>query len=181
MVDYRREVNATFVSRHGDGKNFSNTQRLNLLHSVAKAMLSGEYSCHISELEKRMKTHHDAEVKKWNLTLEGIKLADDIEQYIFCFRFQTSLTYVSSQQGFETPSLMPYTPFFRRSAPTLAAMSVSSQEMPQRMMLMKDFSLCEYSRLPWSYLFVNTLEKCSLVAWRSFLNKELDTVGRRWI
>ena len=87
MVDYRREVNAAFVSRHGDGKNFSATQRLNLLHSVAKAMLSNEYSCHLNEVEKRMKAYHDGEVEKWNLTLEGIESADDVDQYVFCFRF----------------------------------------------------------------------------------------------
>ena len=83
MLDYAREVNTAFVSWHGDGKNFSNAQRLNLRYDVAKALLNGQYSHLINELDNKAKAQHDAEMDEWNLILDDISLAEDVPQYVF--------------------------------------------------------------------------------------------------
>jgi len=83
MVDFPREVNALFTSRHGDGKNLSKTQVMNLRHDVAKSMLSGGYSHHVNAMEKKSKAQHDEDVKKWSLILDDISLADNVDQYVF--------------------------------------------------------------------------------------------------
>ena len=83
MLDYAHEVNTAFVSWHGDGKNFSNTQRLNLRYDMAKALLNGQYSHLINELDNKVKVQHDAEMDEWNLILDDISLAEDVLQYVF--------------------------------------------------------------------------------------------------
>ena len=83
MLDYTHEVNTAFMSRHGNGKNFSNAQRLNLQYNVAKALLNGQYSHLINELDNKAKAQHDAEMDEWNLILDDISLAEDVPQYVF--------------------------------------------------------------------------------------------------
>lgn len=80
MRDYPREVNACFVSHHGDGKNFNNTERMNLLCGIAKTMVSGEHSSLIGELENKAKAEHTLEVDEWNMTLDDISLSLDVNR-----------------------------------------------------------------------------------------------------
>ena len=83
MVDYPVEVNSVFVSRHSDGKNLSKTQAMNFRHDVAKSMLSSElYSCHVKALEKKAEAQQNADLDAWNLILDDISLASDVDQYV---------------------------------------------------------------------------------------------------
>lgn len=93
MLEYSREVNTAFVSRHSDGKNLSNAQRLNLRYDVAKTLLSNQYSRLVNELENRAKAQHDTEMEEWNLILEDISLADDVSRCVFIL-FCAPSTYV---------------------------------------------------------------------------------------
>lgn len=97
MMEYHAQVNAAFVSRHGLGKGFKNVERMNIRHDIAKGMLQGEYSHLINELEDRAKSEHEGDLNEWNLLLEDISLASDVEQYVFVFLFWTSFSYHLSQ------------------------------------------------------------------------------------
>lgn len=82
-VDYSREVNAAFVSRYGDGKNFSSGNRLNLHNAMSESLLKKQYSHLTNELNKKAKAEYKAEADEWNLALENISLADDVSLYVF--------------------------------------------------------------------------------------------------
>ena len=85
MLDYSRELSATFVAKYGDGRNLKSAERMNFQHDLAKAMLSNEYSRLTNELENKAKAHHSVEMDKWNLILDNIALASDVAQFMFCF------------------------------------------------------------------------------------------------
>lgn len=78
MRDYPLEVNAAFVSRHGEGKHLNNAQRLNLRYEAAKVVLSGKHSDLTSELESKAKAEHIMEKDEWNMSLNDISLAGDV-------------------------------------------------------------------------------------------------------
>lgn len=83
MLDYPSEVNAAFVSQHGDGKNMSNSDRLNLRYKVANSLLSKQYSHLTGKLDNKAKAQHDVEMDEWNLALDDISLANNVPQYVF--------------------------------------------------------------------------------------------------
>jgi len=121
---------------------------VNLRHDLAKSLLSSEYSHCVRDLEKKAKAEHDVKIDEWNLTLDDIPLAGDVDQYVSFLLFLTfaDLNFISI--GLETPSSMLCIPFCRRLAPTPAATLLSLPEMPRRMILMRDFLLREYISLP---------------------------------
>jgi hypothetical protein len=139
MQDYPSQVNAAFVSRHGEGKNLNNMQRLNMRYEVAKAVLSGEHSNIVKELERKAQAQHDIEMDEWNMTLEDISLAEDVSQYVFAPQIPDTAD-PPSILGLETTFLRLSSPFSRPSAPTLVVMLLSSPETPRRMMVTKGFS-----------------------------------------
>jgi len=177
MLDYGQKVDSAFVAKYGDSRNLCNSQRLNLRHDLAKAMLSTKYSRLADELEKKAKAEHKVKMDEWDMILEDISLAGNVAQFVFFSPLPGSLTHVSPQ-GLETPSLTPYTPSFMQLVPMLAAMSHLLPEILKRLLMTKDFSLRE-SAFPRKYFGTNTLEQSSLVARRPYLDKELDTVGPR--
>ena len=138
MRDYPREVNAAFAARHGDGRNLSSIQRLNIRQDVAKAMLN-EHPNLVNELNRRATAQHVAEKNEWNMILEDISLASDVGQYVSTPLISISLTYLLLP-GLETTFSTPFSLFFRPSAPTLVATLPSSLEMLRRMIAMKVFS-----------------------------------------
>ena len=83
MQDYPREVNAAFVARHGDGKNISSGNRLNLRYEIAKALLSHERAGLVNELENKAKAEHIVEMNEWNMILDDISSANDVGQYVY--------------------------------------------------------------------------------------------------
>ena len=80
MQDYSDEVNTAFVGQHGDGKDLGRTQRMNLRHDVAKALVSDKYSHLVNELENKAKVQHDAEMDEWKLILNDVSLAENVPQ-----------------------------------------------------------------------------------------------------
>ena len=83
MLDYPDTVKAAFIHRHGDGKNLSGTQRMNLRHDVAKGLLAGNYSHLGDELDKKALDQHNMANNEWSLILDDVSFADDIPQYVF--------------------------------------------------------------------------------------------------
>ena len=143
MVDYPLVVTAAFAIEHSEDEDLSSMQRLNFRHDAAKALISSEYSHCVGDLEKKAKAEHDAKINEWNLTLDNIPLANDVDQYVSLFLFLglTDSNFISI--GLETLSSMLCTPFCRRSALTLAATLLSLPEMARRMTPMKGFLLRE--------------------------------------
>jgi hypothetical protein len=82
MHDSPSQVNAGFISQHGDGKNMNSIQRLNLRCEVARSMLSNAHSNLVNDLESRAKAHHDAEMNEWSMTLDDVLSAEDVGQYV---------------------------------------------------------------------------------------------------
>ena len=78
MVDHPGVLNASFVSLHGDGRTFSNPQRLNLRLDLARKMVSGHYAHLAKDLEKAAATHHEKEMKEWKVALENLSEAEDV-------------------------------------------------------------------------------------------------------
>lgn len=83
MLDKPHEVNAAFVAWHGDGKNITNAQRLNLRYEVAKSMVHTEGSSLINKLETKAMAEHTTEMNEWNMILDDISLAKDVGWYVF--------------------------------------------------------------------------------------------------
>ena len=90
MLDYPDVVKATFIHRHGNGRNLSAAEKMNLRHAVAKSLLSQKYSHLTSELEKKAVAQHEMEVDQWNLILDDISSAQNIPQYVFCLLYSLS-------------------------------------------------------------------------------------------
>ena len=61
MVSYSDVVHTAFISQHSDGKNLSNTQRMNFHSDLARKMVSGQYSHLVQELEKKATNLHKKE------------------------------------------------------------------------------------------------------------------------
>jgi len=85
MQDYPQELNAAFVSRHGDGKNLSSSERLNLRAQLAKSMVSGQFSHLVKDLEQKAAKQHEKDMKEWDLILEDISEASDISACVLIF------------------------------------------------------------------------------------------------
>jgi len=85
MSEYPLEVNAAFVSRHGDGKDLTSAQRLNSRYDVAKALLSNQYSHLVGQLDKKAAAQHSIEMDEWSMILEDISLVGDVGRYVSLF------------------------------------------------------------------------------------------------
>lgn len=85
-LDHPEIVNAAFVSQYGEGKGLSGPQKMNILHKLAKDLLSTSYADLKSALDKKAATQHAVDMEEWDLILDGISSAEDITRYV-CFRF----------------------------------------------------------------------------------------------
>lgn len=82
MSDYAPQVNAAFVSKHGNGKGMKPEDRMNLRLDVAKALLASQYSHLTGELNAKAKAQLDVEMEEWNLILDDISLSRDVSKYV---------------------------------------------------------------------------------------------------
>ena len=80
MLEYPEVVNAAFVSWHGDGKNLSSAQKMNLRHDVAKSLLSRQYAKLKPDLDKKAAAQQEVDMDEWGMILEDISLAEDVSQ-----------------------------------------------------------------------------------------------------
>ena len=142
MVDHPDILNAAFVSQHGDGKNFSNPQRLNLRLDLARKMISGHYAHLAKDLETAAVTHHEKEMMEWKVALENLSEAEDVPLYVppfpsmsvvtlhSCFTVPvilSSMLYIPSSVG----SVYMPTATFRSSSVILARMSRTTGSSPR--------------------------------------------------
>jgi len=98
MQEYAGEVNAAFVSRHGDGRNMNNAEKMNLRHEAAKSLLFSRYPHLVKQLEEKAATQHQVDMEEWGLGLGDISAASDVSLYVtspFPNRVDSSL----SRQG----------------------------------------------------------------------------------
>ena len=82
MRDHADTVNAAFVSKYTDSRNFSSPQRMNLRYDLAKSMLSRRYSHLVAGLDEKAVTEHKASMEEWEVVLQDISLAEDVSQWV---------------------------------------------------------------------------------------------------
>jgi hypothetical protein len=80
MRDHSDVVKAAFSAEYGDGKDLTNTQRMNSQHEVAKALLYKEYAHLVDGLGEKAKAEHAVGMKEWDVELTDIALAEDVVQ-----------------------------------------------------------------------------------------------------
>jgi hypothetical protein len=91
MSDHAGTLNAAFVSKYADGRNFSNTDKMNLRRDLAKTLLNNSYPHLREELDKKALAQYKADMKEWSLEFPNISSAKDISQYVVCFSGLRSL------------------------------------------------------------------------------------------
>ena len=119
-MDHPDTVNAAFVSRHADGKNLNGLQKMNIKHELAKNLLSTHYSHLKSALDTKAVIQHEADMEEWDLTLDGVSSAEDVDRYVFFLipDFVDSSAFIV----FVILFLRRCTPLSKQSGPTLAVM-----------------------------------------------------------
>jgi hypothetical protein len=71
-------VNASFVSKYGEGRGLDRGEQLNRRNEVARRLIATTYKDKVPELEERAKEFHERELKEWGLGLEAIEEAEDV-------------------------------------------------------------------------------------------------------
>lgn len=114
MVDYPHVVNASFVSRYGDGKNFTPAQRMNIRSELAKKLVSTHYANLSNELERKAAEHHEKLLDEWKLDLQDISEAEDVSRYVA--PFFSSVNIANLYFPFTAPAIHSLKPFILSSA-----------------------------------------------------------------
>jgi len=78
MLENPSIVDATFVSKFGDGCGMDGAERMNRCHDLAKNLLKDCYQDLVLDLEAHMQESHEKEIQQWSLTLNSIELASDV-------------------------------------------------------------------------------------------------------
>jgi len=95
MHERPKVVDDEFAARYGDGKQLDRVDRMQKRNEVAKDLVTTTYKEMQSELKERAKETHEREVKEWELGLDGVAEAEDVDGYASPRIFEPSPTDVT--------------------------------------------------------------------------------------
>ena len=79
MLENPEVVNTAFAELYSDGTDLTQVQKMNNRNSVARNLVKTTYAHLVDGLADRAKATHEQELKEWNLGLDEIGEAEDIQ------------------------------------------------------------------------------------------------------
>lgn len=79
MHEEKLHVNAAFVSKYGEGRGMTSTDRMNKRYEVANLLVNTHFKDKIPGLKQRAKEANDQAMREWKVGLGEVAEAEDVD------------------------------------------------------------------------------------------------------